>query len=200
MRRTAPPRDPYGDGLVPPTRAGNTGDGIKWFYLGAALVVSLAPLFGAPRTVGDTAAWIASALGIWWVQLTWSSIPEYDRAADHAGHIPADTVLWRFFIPIYDFYWAFAANVAMCRMINRSLERMQMPPRVQSLVAIAAMVITLVVVAMVVTQSLTVGRSPILWVMYALWFVYMVHVDAARRIMVLASRAEAAAVAAPRQA
>jgi hypothetical protein len=36
--------------------------------------------------------------------------------------------------------------------------------------------------------------------MYALWFVYMVHVDAARRIMVLASRAEAAAVAAPRKA
>jgi hypothetical protein len=78
--------------------------------------------------------------------------------------------------------------------MNISLDRLRMPMRAHSALAIAAMIATTLALRGMrlglVTSSA--GMVALTWLAYGLWFGYMVQVDAARRIMILALRAERA--------
>ncbi|HEX3345018.1 MAG TPA: DUF4328 domain-containing protein [Polyangiaceae bacterium] len=130
----------------------------------AATMASLVPLLGIVFLV------VALVAAMVWLHKSWSSVPDQMRYTDAGRWITPGQAVGYNFIPFYNLYWVFVANLGLCEAINRTLVSQGKQPRAPKGLAIAACVSQLVPYC-----NLLVG--PILWA------VYMFMVDGARREM-----------------
>jgi len=129
-----------------------------------AAVASMLPLLGLVFLV------VALVAAMVWLHKAWGSVPEQMRYTDAGRWITPGQAVGYNFIPFYNLYWVFVANLGLCEAINRTLVAQGKQPRAPKGLAIAACVSQLVPYC-----NLLVG--PILWA------VYMFMVDGARREM-----------------
>jgi len=130
---------------------------------GAALA-SMLPLIGV---VFLLAALVGALV---WLYKAWASVPDQMRYTDAGKWITPGQAVGYNFIPFYNLYWIFVANMGLCEAINRTLVAQGKQPKAPRGLAIAACVSQLVPYC-----NILVG--PILWA------VYMFMVDSARRDM-----------------
>jgi hypothetical protein len=129
-----------------------------------AAMAGLLPLFGLVFLV------VALVAALVWLHKAWSSVPDQMRYNDAGRWITPGQAVGYNFIPFYNLYWVFVANLGLCEAINRTLVAQGKQPKAPKGLAIAACVSQLVPYC-----NLLVG--PILWA------VYMFMVDGARREM-----------------
>ena len=164
---------------------------IKWLYLAAAAVVVALAFWGTdlaipPLTLVPVAQ-TPSLLGLAWLHLVWSSVPELDRRFTRLGESDAAGAVLRLFIPFYGLYWAYSVHVRLCEAINHSLTMRLMPTRTYAIPAVLATLASHASLVVLRFDRGHVDRFVMLqFGTYVLWFVYMAYTDAARRIMVLA--------------
>lgn len=174
---------------VAPVRVVSVGLRMKWAYLALALAwpiafaVELAP--DARLAVVGSSIAACELLRFAWIAVAWSSVPESDRHYTLFGKVSSFSAVARLFIPLYGVYWAFILHPMLCRAINDSLTRRNMPTRASPFAAIVATVVGGILI--VVSRTSTIPSAPLLvWCAYAaLWFFYMEQLDRARRIMLL---------------
>lgn len=106
-----------------------------------------------------------------WLYKAWSSVPPDMRCTEQGKWVTPGQAIGFLFIPLFNLYWIFIANVGLCEAINRTLVARGGQPRAPKGLAIAACVGHLVPYCNILV-------SPILWT------IYMVMVDNARREMV----------------
>jgi hypothetical protein len=130
----------------------------------AAAFVSMVPLLGVVFLL------VALVAAMVWLHGAWRSVPDQMRYTDAGRWITPGQAVGYNFIPFYNLYWVFVANLGLCEAINRTLVAQGKQPRAPKGLAIAACVSQLVPYC-----NLLVG--PILWA------VYMFMVDTARKDM-----------------
>ena len=170
--------------LAPP------GGAMKWLYIaghagywlfavgGVVLTAVLAEPGGRASDASASAAMVplmgvvflivALVAAMVWLHKAWSSVPDQMRYTDAGRWITPGQAVGYNFIPFYNLYWVFVANLGLCEAINRTLVAQGKQPKAPKGLAIAACVSQLVPYC-----NLLVG--PILWA------VYMFMVDGARK-------------------
>jgi hypothetical protein len=118
------------------------------------------------------AGWIGAGV---WLYKAWGSVPEAMRFTDAGRWITPGQAVGYMFIPFYNFYWVFVANLGLCEAVNRTLLAHGAQPRAPRGLAVAACVVHLIPYC-----NLLVG--PILWT------TYFFMVDSARREMLQQGR------------
>ena len=168
------------------------GAAMKWLYIGGHAgywlfavggVLLAAALSSDGGTPSDGAAFasmipllgvvfllVALVAAMVWLYKGWESVPGQMRYTDAGRWITPGQAVGYNFIPFYNLYWVFVANLGLCEAINRTLVAQGKQPRAPKGLAIAACVSQLVPYC-----NLLVG--PILWA------VYMFMVDGARKEM-----------------
>ncbi len=169
------------------------GAGMKWVYLsgwiGLFVFFGIAGIAGqladAHAMSGDApgaivvvlalAAFASFALvpigAMVWLYKAWSTVPPAMRFTASGTAVTPGTAVGYCFIPIYNLYWVFVANVGLCEAIDRTFASRGMGPRAPRGLAIAACVGHLVPYCNLLV-------APILWT------IYMFMTDSARRDMV----------------
>ena len=106
---------PYRPPTAAPAAATSSGfptDLLKWLYATVVLTGALVRLSHLPDLTVARIAWLsfhlAWILGLVWLQRSWSAIPAQDLAQLGIDVSSGDAV-WRFFLPVFNLYWAFAA-------------------------------------------------------------------------------------------
>jgi len=105
-----------------------------------------------------------------WLYQAWSTVPQEMRYSDGGKWVTPGRAIGFLFIPFYNLYWVFVANVGLCEAVNRTLLARGGQPRAPRGLAIAACVAHLVPYCNLLV-------APILWA------IYMFQVDGARREM-----------------
>jgi hypothetical protein len=105
-----------------------------------------------------------------WLYQSWNTVPPDMRYTDGGKAVTPGTAVGYCFIPFYNLYWIFVANVGLCDAINRTLLAKGGAARAPKGLAIAACVAHLV-------PYCNLLLSPILWT------VYMFMLDGARKEM-----------------
>src|SRR5262249_20341459 len=147
--------NPYASPAAPPAQRSSVGaqapgENVRWLYLTSAAIS--APIYvvgafweplGLTYQTAHTLVSFDASLGLvrivlacMWIHAAWSSIPVWWRA----GITPASAV-GRFFIPLYNLYWAFDVNAFICRETNRTLTAANQPERAPLQLAYFAMVL-----------------------------------------------------------
>lgn len=129
-----------------------------------AAIASVVPLFGVFFLIG------AMIIGTVWVYKAWQSVPDQMRYTDAGKWVTPGQACGYLYIPFYNLYWTFIANLGLCEAINRTLVSQGKPPKAPKGLAIAASVTQIIPYCNFLV-------SPILWT------VYMFMVDSARREM-----------------
>ncbi len=106
-----------------------------------------------------------------WLYKAWASIPPDMRYTDSGKAMTPGSAIGFLFIPLFNLYWVFVANVGLCEAVNRTLVSRGGQPRAPKGLAIAACIAHLVPYCNLLV-------SPILWT------IYMVMLDGARKDMV----------------
>lgn len=193
----APSANPYAaPGAAPawePPVGGVPGAGMKWLYLagwagyylfaiGGGVMTYLATASGGAGSDGAEMASMLPLIGVVflvlapigsmvWLYKAWTTVPPDMRYTDSGKWITPGTAVGYCFIPFYNLYWIFVANVGLCEAINRTLLARGGQPRAPKGLAIAACIGQLVPYC-----NLLFG--PILWT------VYMFMLDGARKELV----------------
>jgi hypothetical protein len=115
-----------------------------------------------------------------WVFLAWKGIP-----ASHRGTMTPGRAAFTLFIPLYDVYWAFVMNVALCDTLDGILTSAQSSKRAPRTLGIVASTAWLGVIALEFAFAVTGPRSTIpavslTIVSESLWLAYMILCDRAR--------------------
>ena len=163
---------------------------IKWVFA-ACLAGAAYGRFGARGPDGATlaaAALSASVLaGLVWFAWAWATVPEEDRNYTLLGRYTAFSATVRLFVPIYSLYWFFRALGHLCASINDSLARRELTMRAPLALANTAAVLFVI-------APLFAWRPDASFLVYlvagALWFVFTVQADHARRFVFLSAAAE----------
>ncbi len=196
-----PPYDPY----LPPLNADGERHGrrssapaIVTLLYGAAIMANLSAravvaysadpgvrvITGAAITASGT---VSTALALVWIYVAWNGIPE-----THRGTISPRRAVLSFFIPVYNAFWVFAVNAALCDTMNGILERTgssRRAPRLLGGIAGAAWLGSLVIASAFVSAGRTAGWAFYLLTLLApavtggLWFTYMLRCDLARSVV-----------------
>jgi hypothetical protein len=167
------------------------GSGMKWlyvagwagFWLFAMTGYALIGFAAASNPGDDPGALVAlPAVGFLflvlapigsmiWLYKAWASIPPDMRYTDSGKAVTPGAAIGYLFIPFFNLYWVFIANVGLCEAVNRTLVSRGGQPRAPKGLAIAACISHLVPYCNFLV-------APILWT------IYMVMMDGARRDMV----------------
>ena len=189
LREAQNPYAPPGTSGV--TRTSARGGSLKWLFL-VALAAGPVTLYvhgdaGVTRAVAALGVFASWGIGVAWFLVAWASVPPEDRHGTELGRYSLFWVFMRFMFPLYGLYWSFAATLILCRAINHSLAKRDMPMRTSALVGIAAAISLL---AYRLTPGGPIGFI-IAWTFAGgLWFLFMLQTDHARRFMILACLAE----------
>src|SRR6202043_354855 len=76
---------------------------------------SMIPLLGVVFILG------ALVIGTLWVYKAWGSLPEQMRYTDAGKWITPGQACGYLYIPFFNLYWQFIANLGLCEAINRTL-------------------------------------------------------------------------------
>jgi hypothetical protein len=157
--------------------------------------------------LGTSSPWLArvNSAGSWayilivmaWVYQAWAGIP---RA--HRGTMTPWRAVLTLWIPVYNLYWAFAMNMALCDTLDGILASAgsdRRAPRTLGIVANAAWLSYSVVIEVVTVadRPTAVLGTAMALAMNALWFAYMLLCDRARE-EVARLGADPSALGAPR--
>jgi hypothetical protein len=167
------------------------GSGMKWLYVAGwvgcwiftgigygiiAAVSSSSPgedpgaLIALPL-VGMLFLVLAPIGSLVWLYKAWASVPPDMRCTDAGKWVTPGSAVGYLFIPFFNLYWIFIANVGLCEAVNRTLLSRGGQARAPKGLAIAASISHLVPYCNLLV-------SPILWT------IYMIMMDGARREMV----------------
>lgn len=140
----------------------------------AARIVLYAGQYAGPANVrpafevaGAAQIWLwglGVALGLIWLYRAWSRVPANARQTYDGRKVSPGDALAGLFVPLYNLYWMFIANIGLCGAIERHARRRGRPTRAPSSLAMAACIVQLIPAI-----GLLVG--PILW------SAFMVRVD-----------------------
>ncbi len=171
------------------------GEWVKWLYAGAAgasattfaLAVFLRDHGGAPKlqalsTIVQWLPTVRSVFALTWVYFAWKGVPPPYR-----GSLSPRRAVLTFFVPVYNLYWMFAINPALCATLDAILQRARERRRAPTLLAHLALGVSICIGALafalrpaasrVATGFLAVAPP----LSSALWLVYMIECDKARR-------------------
>jgi hypothetical protein len=187
------PPNPYAAPQAPPlaTAAGGVpGAALKWSFLagyasfwvigvgGFALVSALVPpddggstLAAVVMLVGMALFLMAPVSAVVWLYQAWSSVPPELRYTSNGTAMSPGKAIGFLFIPLFNLFWIFMANIGLCDAVNRTLAACGGPPRAPRGVAIAACVTQVIPYCNFLV-------APILWA------IYMFQMDAARSEMI----------------
>jgi hypothetical protein len=163
----------------------------KWVYLAFALFTPLlvagsrAGLFSfdvqTATVVFALVPLLKGAVGLKWLHEAWSSVPAAERHLKDGSLVTPGGAVGRMFIPVYGFYWTFAANTALCAAIDRVLSS---AGRGRATDASMAQVAAAGNIALIASSALpplfAVGAAA---VVSGFWFAYMYQTDRARGYM-----------------
>jgi hypothetical protein len=171
---------------------GSHGGALKWLYLGALLGsivfygagVVLADAGsdggGAAGLVGAVAIFAAVGffiaryvLGLVWLYKSWSAIPPQFRMNRSGRVISPGQAVGYLFIPFYNLYWVFAANLGMCDAVDFALHASGSHERAPRGMVMAACICQVIPYANILIAPF-------------LWFFAMLTVDRAKDSMVVA--------------
>jgi hypothetical protein len=173
-------------------RAHTRGQSLKWIFLAVLSAGPLALYFAGPNkatlAIALAGMVLTPTLGLTWFLVAWATVPAEDRHGTELGRYSLFWVFMRFFIPLYGTFWLFASMLILCKAINHSLIKREMPVRASALVGIASMIAFWLVYAFA-PRDLN-GIVTAWTVAGALWFLFMLQTDHARRFMILACLAE----------
>ena len=183
----APPQVAF----VPYNGGGNVpvpGGTMKWLYMAGFFVPVLfiivgAMLAGAMGNDSDGGNAVAAILplsmilfvlvpvaALVWLYKSWSAIPPQMRYTDGGKWVSPGAAIGFLFVPFYNWYWVFVANVGLCDAINRTLVMGGGQPRAPKGLAIACCIIGLIPYVNYL--------SPITWT------IYMFLMDSAKKELV----------------
>jgi hypothetical protein len=161
------------------------GGAMKWLFMAGYAGLYLFYIVGLALTSAgsDTAAvgsvvvglgvlcWpMALVAGMVWLYQAWASVPDQMRYSDAGKWITPGQAVGYLFIPFFNLYWVFIANLGLCEAINRTLVAQGKPPRAPKGLAIATCVTQVIPYCNFLV-------APILWT------VYMFMMDTARKEM-----------------
>jgi hypothetical protein len=169
----------------PEHRRRRDASAIKWVYLALAVVAFI--LAGLHAGEWLTEDWVrfgppvlklaGMLLGLIWLMVSWQSVPERLRRTRQGRLVSPGQAAGLMLVPIYNFYWLFAANIGLCEAIDRILVHFGSRTRAPMGIGIVACVVDLVA---------NFGAAAAPWlatVSSFLWFVYMFQVDGAKAEM-----------------
>jgi hypothetical protein len=172
------------------------GSAMKWTY-GVSLVFGVFLFIGIfvvagimsngrdPGDTADAAAGMSIGLagllamacfplmliaGMVWLYKSWGCVPPQMRYTDGGKWVTPGAAVGFLFVPFYNWYWVFVANVGLCEAINRTLVASGGQPRAPRGLAIAACIVALIPYVNYL--------SPIMWT------VYMFVMDSAKKELV----------------
>jgi hypothetical protein len=169
---------------------------LKWVQL-SCIAAALAARFGLhDRSLGLLVAVgslaVSGVVGVAWLAVAWTNFPPEDLHYTKFGRYTAFGATLRiFYYPL----WTFRNLSLLCNAINDSLQRRSIPVRVPAAVGMAAPVVLLV--GYVLTRDVD-ARLLLASASGAIWFLFMLQCDHARRFMILACNAGRERVAAAR--
>ncbi len=178
---TAPPP-------LPPLRV--QGLFLKWIFAACLGVGALALVqLRASPIATSIPLWTLAAsatLGVVWYYVAWSNFAPEDRHFTPFGRISAFGAIMRLPLGCYGIYWLFAGLSLFCKAINESLTRREMPVRVPYALAIAGPIVALFSAPWLVRPGDVDAKMMLVCGTGALWFLFMLQCDSARRFMILA--------------
>jgi hypothetical protein len=140
----------------------------------------LGPLLGGAsgREVASKLTSVRMILAVVWVRSAWKCVPEGQR-----GGLTPWGVIKPFLVPLYDFYWMFVFNIALCDILNANLEHRSSlrAPRAFAVLAGTFELGALVSGYAVRNPDLSILRSVVSFLPGAMWLVYMLFCEPACR-------------------
>jgi hypothetical protein len=110
------------------------------------------------------------AIGLFWLADAWRRIPESERYTASGQRVSPGHAAGGVFIPFYNLWWIFVANVGLCSATNRQLERLGSRTRAPAGLAVFACIVQLV-------PYVNLVLAPLVWAGFA------IAVDGAQREM-----------------
>ena len=191
----APLANPYAAPYAGPpvvSAGGVPGSAMKWLFVagyagywvfafaGYAVTVAVAGAADAGDAtalagtllilVGVLSLLLGFVASLVWLYKAWSTVPQEMRYSDSGKWVTPGQAVGYLFIPFYNLYWVFIANVGLCEAVNRTLLSRGRQPQAPKGVAIAACVTHIIPYCNLLV-------APVLWT------IYMFQVDRARREM-----------------
>jgi hypothetical protein len=175
-------------------------------YAGAVVLklgIDVVRIYGAPatdpwvRAVTYSLAYAFFLIMMTWVYLAWKGIP-----ASHRGTMTPARAAFTFLIPVYNLYWAFAMNLALCDTLDGILVAAGSDKRAPRTLVIVATTTWLGLTALFsvlgfVHPANSLVRLALAHVIESLWIAYMFLCDRARE-EVARLAADPSALGAPR--
>jgi hypothetical protein len=97
--------------------------------------------------------------GLVWLYKSWACIPPEMRYTDGGKWVTPGAAVGFLFVPFYNLYWVFVANMGLCEAINRSLITRGGAPRAPKGLAIACCIVNIV-------PYCNLLAGPIMWLVF----------------------------------
>jgi hypothetical protein len=142
------------------------------------LLFDVGSLTGALETSFSPVLRIAAGLlGLFWLERQWARLPAHLQVVKQRGITPGQAA-WRNLIPVYNLYWMFAVNAALCDGVNEMLVKKHRPRTAPTALSLVCPLATL---ALRPLTALLTGL-PLLAALIAFaatWSAYMLRVELA---------------------
>lgn len=166
---------------------------LKWIFAACfvAGAAALAKLRGTPdaSVIPNVTLGASQLVGVTWLYVAWWNFPPEDRHFTPFGRVSAFGAIVRLLIPCYGTIWIFTGLSLFCKAINESLTRREMPMRVPYALAVAPTIV-FIGGSWLMFRGDVDARMMLVCATGALWFLFMLQCDNARRFMILACLAE----------
>jgi hypothetical protein len=106
----------------------------SWVSRALGVVPGVASAVGLGATVSFGLLWLA------WLHRTWRSLPATDLVDPSGKPVTPDAAVGRYFIPLYNLYWAFAVPITLCNALAAAASRARLsgkPPRTLGMFCVA---------------------------------------------------------------
>ncbi|HEY2516434.1 MAG TPA: hypothetical protein VGI39_36440 [Polyangiaceae bacterium] len=159
---------------------------LRWLYVVVSLVVWVAPALFArwlPSMLPFARAltMVPVFVGLAWVQIAWRDA-EAGAGRKMLRERSSGVALLRFFIPVYNVYWAFAAHRRLCGALDAEAREKNLQLRARPDWAFVAMY-SLGAANLFALARPTVLAFLLAVVEHVFWFLYMTRVDSMRRAL-----------------
>lgn len=122
------------------------------------------PAFQAAAAAQNWLWGLGVALGLLWLYRAWARVPVEARKTYDGRKVSPSDALTRLFLPFYNIYWMFIANVGLCGAIELHARQRGRPTRAPSSLAMAACIVQLI-------PAIGLLLGPLVW------FAFMIRID-----------------------
>jgi hypothetical protein len=101
-------------------------------------------------------------VGLMWLYRAWARIPKHARKTYDGRHVEPDSAVLGFFVPVYNLYWCFIANIGLCGAIDGQLRRAFRKPRAPSNFALVTCIVQVI-------PAIGLIFAPLFWAVFMPW-------------------------------